>query len=313
MKVVIMAGGRGSRISSIAPDIPKPMIPIDGVPVLEREIRSLREQGFTDIILTVSYMAEVIMHYFGNGKKFGVQIEYFVEKTPLGNAGALFKLRDQLTEDFLLLNADAVFDVDFNRFVDFHKSHGGLVTLFTHPNSHPYDSGLIIADENGDKKGAVISWLAKEDERPTYYKNRVNAGLHVISPKVLEQNMALSVDEEKDGVVKKIDLDRQLLKPLAGSDQMFCYDSPEYVKDMGTPERYDQVCKDFKEGIVEQKNLKNKQKAIFLDRDGTINKYKGFLRDIDKFELIDGVTEAIKRINTSGYLAIVVTNQPVIA
>ncbi len=95
MKVVIMAGGRGSRISSIAPDIPKPMIPIDGVPVLEREIRSLREQGFTDIILTVSYMAEVIMHYFGNGKKFGVQIEYFVEKTPLGNAGALFKLRDQ--------------------------------------------------------------------------------------------------------------------------------------------------------------------------------------------------------------------------
>ncbi len=141
----------------------------------------------------------------------------------------------------------------------------------------------------------------------------MNAGLHVISPKVLEQNMALSVDEEKDGVVKKIDLDRQLLKPLAGSDQMFCYDSPEYVKDMGTPERYDQVCKDFKEGIVEQKNLKNKQKAIFLDRDGTINKYKGFLRDIDKFELIDGVTEAIKRINTSGYLAIVVTNQPVIA
>ncbi len=170
MKVVIMAGGRGSRISSIAPDIPKPMIPIDGVPVLEREIRSLREQGFTDIILTVSYMAEVIMHYFGNGKKFGVQIEYFVEKTPLGNAGALFKLRDQLTEDFLLLNADAVFDVDFNRFVDFHKSHGGLVTLFTHPNSHPYDSGLIIADENGDKKGAVISWLAKEDERPTSIK-----------------------------------------------------------------------------------------------------------------------------------------------
>lgn len=66
---------------------------------------------------------------------------------PLGNAGALYKLRDKLTDDFLLLNADAIFDIDFNRFVNFHKESGGLVTLFTHPNSHPYDSGLIIADE----------------------------------------------------------------------------------------------------------------------------------------------------------------------
>lgn len=92
-----------------------------------------------------------------------VHIEYFVEEAPLGNAGALYKLKDKLTEDFLLLNADAIFDVDFNRFVDYHKAKGGMVTLFTHPNSHPYDSGLIIADKNG----AVEKWLAKEDERPT--------------------------------------------------------------------------------------------------------------------------------------------------
>ena len=94
---------------------------------------------------------------------------------------------------------------------------------------------------------------------------------------------------------------------------MFCYDSPEYVKDMGTPDRYYSVCKDCKEGRIEAKNLKNKQKAIFLDRDGTLNKYVGFLRNIDDFELIDGVAEAIRKINESGYLAIVVTNQPVIA
>ena len=310
MKVVIMAGGRGTRISELFPDIPKPLIPIDGIPVLEREVCSLASQGFRDIILTVSYLHEKIEEHFGDGSKWGVKIEYFVENTPLGNAGALFKLN--LKEDFLLLNADAMFDVDFNRFVDFHKQHGGLVTLFTHPNSHPYDSGLLIADKNG----AVEQWLAKEDSRPEYYRNRVNAGLHVINPSVLELS---GIDADKVGAVGengkpiKVDLDRQLLKPLAGTGKMFCYDSPEYVKDMGTPDRYEAVCKDFVDGVVSAKNLQKKQKAIFLDRDGTINKYVGFLRNITEFSLIDGATEAIGKMNRSGYLAVVVTNQPVIA
>lgn len=299
MKVVIMAGGRGTRISELFPDIPKPLIPIDGVPVLEREILSLKEQGFDDIILTVGYMAGKIMHYFGNGRRLGVHIDYFVEKQPLGNAGALFQMKDQLTEDFLLLNGDAVFDIDFNRFVKYHKQHNCLVTLFTHPNNHPYDSGLIISDE----KSVVQKWLTKEDERPLYYQNRVNAGLHVIRPELLNQQID----------TPKIDLDRQLLKPLSGTGKMICYDSPEYVKDMGTPERYYAVCEDYQAGRITAKNLKNKQKAIFLDRDGTINKYVGFLTNIDEFKLLDGVTEAIKKINASGYLAIVVTNQPVIA
>ncbi len=307
MKTVIMAGGKGTRISSVASDIPKPMIKVDGVPVLEREIECLRTQGFTDLIITVSHLGKIIMDYFGDGTKispitgktFGVKIEYFFEEQPLGNAGALFKIKDKLTEDFLLLNADAIFDVDFNRFVNFHKEKGGLVTLFTHPNSHPYDSGLIITDENG----IVEKWLTKEDDRTGYYKNRVNAGLHIISPKLLDIDIK----------TPQIDLDRQILKPLAGTGKMFAYDSPEYIKDMGTPDRYYQVNEDYKNGKVESRNLKNKQKAIFLDRDGTINKYKGFLTKEEDFELIDGVTDAIKLINQSGYLAIVVTNQPVIA
>lgn len=283
-----MAGGRGARISELFPDIPKPLIPFNNIPVLEHELCSLRDQGFTDFILTVSYLHEKIEEHFGDGEKLGINIEYFVEETPLGNAGALFKLRDRIGDSpFLLLNADAVFDVDFNRMVAFHKSHGGLATLFTHPNSHPYDSGLIIADE----ENRVEEWLAKEDERPTYYKNRVNAGLHVISPKALEMSGidADEIDKEINGKSKKADLDRQILKPLAGTGTMFCYDSPEYVKDMGTPERFNSVVEDYKAGVVSGKNLSNKQKAIFLDRDGTINKYVGFLRDIDDFELIDGV------------------------
>lgn len=307
MKTVIMAGGKGTRIASVARDIPKPMIPIAGKPVLEHELECLREQGFTDVILTVSHLGHVIMDYFGDGsgispatgKPFGVKIEYFVEKEPLGNAGALFCLKDRLTENFLLLNADAIFDIDFSRFVACHREKDGLATLFTHPNSHPYDSGLIVADENG----SVTRWLTKEDERPQWYRNRVNAGLHVLSPALLE----------KRPDTQKIDLDRQLLKPLAGTGEMYCYDSPEYVRDMGTPERYEGVCRDYAVGLVQARNLRNKQRAVFLDRDGTINRYVGFLRDIEQFELLPGVAEAIRRINASGYLAIVITNQPVIA
>ena len=307
MKTVIMAGGKGTRISSVASDIPKPMIKINGMPVLEHEIECLRKQGFTDIIITVSHLGNIIMDYFGDGSKtspitgkpFGVNIEYYFEEIPLGNAGALFKLKDKLTEDFLLLNADSIFDIDFNRFVAYHKEKGGLATLFTHPNNHPYESGLIIARDND----SVEKWLTKEESRPEFYKNRVNAGIHILSPKLLEVDIGS----------ERVDLDRQILKPLAHTGKVFIYDSPEYVKDMGTPERFYSVCKDFKEGKVEAKNLHNRQKAIFLDRDGTINQNVGFLRNIEDFELIPGVAEAIKKINESGYLVIVITNQPVIA
>lgn len=299
IKTVIMAGGRGTRISSVASDIPKPMIPICGKPVLQHEIECLREQGFTDILLTVGYLSDVIVNYFGDGSAFDVKIDYFVEKEPLGNAGALFRIKDRLTDDFLLLNADALFHIDFDRFVRYHKEKRGLVTLFTHPNSHPYDSGLIVCDDDH----AVTGWLLKEDARPPYYKNRVNAGLHVMNKRALD----VKID------TPKVDLDRQILKPLAGTGKMFAYDSPEYVKDMGTPDRYYAVSKDFSSGLIEAKNLRRKQKAIFLDRDGTVNKYVGFLTDAAQLELIDGVPEAIRAINASGYLAVVVTNQPVIA
>lgn len=307
MKVVIMAGGRGTRITSVASDIPKPMIKIGEKPVLEHELECLRSQGFTDIIITVSHLGHIIMDYFGDGSKvspstgkpFGVHIEYYFEKEPLGNAGALFKIKEKLTEDFLLLNADALFDVDFNRFVDYHRQHGALVTLFAHANDHPYDSGLLVVD----KDNYVQQWLTKEDARPQYYRNIVNGGLHVISPKVLDVEIN----------TPKVDLDRQILKPLAGTGKMLCYNSPEYAKDMGTPERYYAACADYKSGKIQGKNLRNKQKAIFLDRDGTINKYVGYLRTPEQFELLEGVGEAIRKINLSGYLAIVVTNQPVIA
>lgn len=309
MKTVLMAGGRGTRISSIVSDIPKPMIEMGEKPVLEWEIECLRNQGFTDLIITVSHLAEKITSYFGNGSEWDVKIDYYYEEKPYGNAGAIFKLWEKgiLYDDFLLLIADAMFDIDFSRFVAFHKSHNALATLFTHPNSHPFDSGVVVADEESH---IVTGWLTKEDKRPQYYKNRVNAGLHILSPDILTLSR---IDPASVGNDKRVDLDRDILKPLVCSHSIYAYDSPEYVKDMGTPERFQAVTNDLTSGKVHARNLNQKQKAIFLDRDGTINKYVGFLRDIESFELLPGVAEAIRLINESAFLAIVVTNQPVIA
>lgn len=299
MKTVIMAGGLGTRISEINPNIPKPLIKVDGIPILEHEIICLAKQNFTDVLITVGYLANQIIDYFGDGKRFGVNIEYFVETTPLGTAGALFKLKNLLKDDFLLINADSLFNVDLERFAKYHKEKHGYATLLTHPNSHPFDSSIVVTDSNG----CVKKWYDKSETKPEWYKNRVNAGIHILSPVLLEKKFEN----------EKVDLDKDLLHPLAGTGLLFAYDTIEYVKDMGTPQRLLEVEKDFKNGIYLKKNLLNKQKAIFLDRDGTINKDVGFLYDIDKMSLIDDAAKAIKLINESGYLAIVVTNQPIIA
>ncbi|SEP97583.1 D,D-heptose 1,7-bisphosphate phosphatase [Lachnospiraceae bacterium RM5] len=298
MKVIILAGGKGTRISSVAKDIPKPMISICGKPVLERELINLRNQGFKDFIITIGYLGNIIKEYFGNGEKFGINIRYFEEEIPLGTGGALTYLKDELTEDFFVINGDSIMDVDLNRMLNYHKNKKADVTLLTHPNEHPYDSALIIADK---KTGRVSKWLNKEEQR-NIYKNRVNAGIQIINPKVI-----------KDLEIGKMDLDRDLLKPIIKKGNVYSYDSSEYIKDMGTPERYKKVIDDVKNGIVSLKNLRNKQKAIFLDRDGTLNVYKGFITNYNDIELIEGVAKAIKKINEMGYLAIVITNQPVIA
>lgn len=298
MQTVIMAGGKGTRIASVNAEVPKPMLEVCGKPILEHQIEVLKRQKLTDIILVIGYLGNVIRDYFQDGSKYGVHISYIEEKELLGTAGSFYYLKDIIQDDFFLLNGDLIFDVDLHRFMNFHKEKHALATLFTHPNNHPYDSGLIIANEDG----TITKWIHKEEERG-FLRNRVNAGIHIISPVVLEQFTEL----------KKTDLDREVLKPLIPSGRVYAYDSPEYVKDMGTPERYRQVEQDLLKGRVRARNLDRKQKCIFLDRDGTLNVYKGFLTDIEELELIPGTAEALKCINSSEYLAIVITNQPVIA
>ena len=319
MKAVIMAGGKGTRIASVRSDIPKPMIPVLGKPILEWQIECLKKNGITDILIGIGHLGHFIRDYFGDGKKFGVDISYYEEKEPLGTAGFLFKAQG-LDKDFLLLCGDTIFDIDFNRFIKFHQEKKALASLMTHPNNHPYDSSLIVTQIEYPAEGSggmpadthkVAAWLAKEDER-LWYKNRVNAGIQIISPELLALTKKTLVPRHPENP-DKIDLDRDVLKPAVQTGRIFAYDTTEYIKDMGTPDRLEQVEADLKSGLVQGKNLSQKQRAVFLDRDGTINKEVNFLTNIDDLELLPGAAEAIKKINSSGYLAIVVTNQPVIA
>lgn len=313
-----MAGGKGTRIASIKSDIPKPMIEICGKPILEYQIDNLRRCGLTEIILVIGYLGHVIKNYFGDGDRFGVNISYFVEDHPLGTAGALFKM-PQLTEDFLLMCGDVILDVDFDRFTRFHKKHQAWASLMAHPNGHPFDSSLLVTEilppqEKGGlpvETQKVVEWMNKEDKR-TYYRNCVNAGVEMISPHLLDEVRNHLVQQYSE-IPEKIDLDRDVLKPYIGTGKIFAYHTSEYIKDMGTPERYYETEKDIMRGKPAARNLKKKQKAIFMDRDGTINVKKGFLKKAQDFELIEGVAEAIGMINRSEFLAIVVTNQPQIA
>ena len=119
MTAVIMAGGKGTRIRSINNEVPKPMIPVCGKPILEHQIARLKENGITDIILMVGYLGEVIKEYFLDGKQLGVTVSYIEEKEPLGTAGAMYLLKDRVKDDFLLLNGDIIFDIDINLLTNF--------------------------------------------------------------------------------------------------------------------------------------------------------------------------------------------------
>jgi len=293
-----MAGGKGTRAASIASDIPKPMIPICAKPILEYQIDCLKRNNLTDIIIVIGHLGHRIKDYFGDGNEFGCNISYFTETEPLGTAGALYKI-ENLAEDFLLLNGDVILDMDFSRMLSFHKEKKAQATLAVHPNSHPYDSALIIC--NTDYQ--IMGWINKEDKRK-YYRNLVNAGVHIINMEFLNN---CSVQKEK------VDLDRDILKTNIAHNRIFAYSTPEYIKDMGTPDRFAQVTNDINKGIVHRKNLSNKQKAVFLDRDGTINQLNGFIAVPEDLILQNGAAKAVKTINDLGYLAIVITNQPVIA
>jgi histidinol-phosphate phosphatase family protein len=299
--VAILAGGMGTRLRERSGDMPKPMVPVVGKPVLHHQIELCRKHGFTDIALLVQHRHETISEYFGDGSALGVTLKYAVEDAPRGTAGALRDALPILADRFLLLYGDTFLDVDLRKLWMAHEFSGAVGTLFLHPNDHPQDSDLIDIDANG----AVRAILAYPHPEGREVRNLVNAALYVLNRAGLDDVTPAEgkADIAKHMFPRMLDLGR----PLYG------YLSPEYIKDMGTPERLDKVERDFITGLPERLSGRRLRSAVFLDRDGTINREVTHLKSPDQVELLPGTAAAIRRLNRSGTLAVVVTNQPVVA
>ncbi len=296
MRAAILAGGKGTRIGMLYPDLPKPMIPVAGKPLLQYQLELLVKHGIVDITLIAGHKADVISSYFGDGHALGAQIKYIIEESPLGTGGALSMLPK---DDTLELLGDVFLDVDLHRFIMFHQEHHAAVSIFAHPNTHPYDSDIISVSEDSD---LVLKWHSKSVERTKDLRNLVNAGMYIFSRDALP----------KGGMIR-CDLDKEIIMPMIPQGIVYAYRSTEYIKDMGTPERLEAVSKDIAKGIPPICNLNRKQRAIFIDRDGTLNEEAGYIRSPEQLRLILGAGEAIRQLNSSPFLAICITNQPVIA
>ena len=300
-QVAILAGGMGSRLKSRTGDLPKPMTLINGVPVLEHQINLCLKNGFTKIALLVHYQSGMIEEYFGNGVKFGVELVYVVEQEARGTAGALLDALDVMDSRFLVLYGDTYADVNLKMFWDFDSERSSAGTLFLHPNDHPQDSDLMEVGEDG----ALIQVHPYPHPEGVDYPNLVNAALYILDKESLIN--VIPVD-------RKTDLAKNTFPALLDVGKiLYGYVTPEYIKDMGTPERLDKVERDINQGLPENLSGRHSRAAVFLDRDGTLNLEVNHLNAPDKLTLLDSSAEAVKRINRAGILAIGVTNQPVLA
>ena len=298
-KAVILAGGKGTRLHGVRADIPKPMMPLNGKPLLAYLIELCAKHGITDIWLTVNHLKDSIIEHFGDGRDLGVNLHYYEEEKPLGTVGGVKALETELQEDFLVLYGDVLVDMDLNRLYDYHRTKGATAALVVHPNDHPYDSDLLEMDADG----RVTSFHSKPHPEGVFYRNVVNAATYIFSPgifKFLEKDV-------------KADFGKDIFPKIISETPVYAYNTSEYLKDMGTPGRLQKVEADLKSGKVAARNLANKQKCIFLDRDGVINYDTDLIKHPDEFTLYPYAAEAIKKINKSGYLVVVITNQSVIA
>jgi D,D-heptose 1,7-bisphosphate phosphatase len=299
VKAIILAGGKGTRMGQLTTEIPKPLLLIGDKPVLEHQINLLKQYGITSITLLVNYLKDQIISLFDDGSRLGVSINYFEEKEPLGTVGGIKALEDSLHEEFLVLYGDVMINMHLERLIHFHYKNNSECTLVLHSNDHPADSDLVGTDNDG----RVMRFYPKPHDPKSYYPNLVNAGAYILSPSIfpfLEKG-------------KKADFGRDIFPLIFSKIKMYGYNTSEYLKDMGTPERLKEVNDDFRSGKILRSSFEFKQKAIFLDRDGVINEEISFIHKPEDMRLFDFTSAAIRKINSSVYKAIIVTNQSVIA
>ena len=300
-KVAILAGGEGTRLSSVSNGLPKTMVPIAGVPMLQHQLELCKSHDFNDIALLVRQGNQAIRDYFGDGEAFGVRLTYVEDRFPVGTGGALRDAADKLDENFLVLYGDTFMDVDLGAFYHSYLSSNVEACLFVHPNDHPFDSDLVEVSDSG----LVEKIHGYPHPKNLLIPNLVNAALCVLNKQAF---LDAVIAEEKCDLAKDV-----FPRLLAKQKKVVAYKSPEYIKDAGTPKRLQKVEKQVMAGMPAMLSKRSMRRAIFMDRDGTLNLDPGHIKSPDQVHLLEGVEQAVNAINASGYLAILATNQPVVA
>jgi len=237
MKAVIMAGGEGTRLRPLTSNHPKPMLPMANRPMMEHVIGLLRRHGFTEIIVTVAFMANAIRNYFGDGSQLGVDISYAVEETPLGTAGSVANARSLLDEPFMVISGDVLTDIDLSAVVAFHQEKGALATLALKAVEDPLEFGIVITEPDG----AIERFL----EKPSWgqvFSDTINTGIYVLEPEIFD-----FIDPDRS-----VDFSGEVFPAvLQARRRIFGFVADGYWEDVGTLEAYLQAHHDILEGKVE--------------------------------------------------------------
>jgi NDP-sugar pyrophosphorylase family protein/phosphoglycolate phosphatase-like HAD superfamily hydrolase len=300
MQVVILAGGKGTRLGYLTRAVPKPMVPLAGKPIIEYQIELARACGFTQLILLTGHLGRVIENHFGDGRPWGVSMRYCQESSPLGTAGALKEIEDCLGDDFLVFYGDMVMNVDLVELARFHARHKPLATLVVHPNNHPEESDLVELDADG----RVKAFHPKPRTGERYYRNCANAALYVISRGLLR-----FIPKGQPS-----DIGRDILPQVVGAGQtLWGYDTPEYIEDVGTPLRLSETERDIISGRFARLSRKTPRGAVFLARDGVLGAAVDRWVSADQLRLLPGAAKAVRRINLSEYLTVLLSHEPAAA
>ena len=301
MQALVLAGGLGTRLRLGDDALPKSLVPLCGSPVLDHILGWLAVEGVDDVVLCTSHRHESIEKAMGDGKRFGLRIRYSVEHIPLGTAGAARLAVGLLEERFLVVYGDVIADVGIAELVRAHRASGALATLVVHPNNHVFDSDRVVADA----AGKIRSLVRKEDHAGAEAGALCSAALYVCERSLLE-----SIPD--DGVPR--DFARDVFRALATQGAaLFAYRTAEYLQDMGTVQRREQVESDLRRGIPRSMRRSALRPAVLLDRDGVLVEDLPYIRTPDQLRLIPGVAGALRRLNEERIIVACVTNQPVVA
>jgi len=238
MKAVILVGGQATRLLPLTCNIPKALIPVLNIPFLEHVIHHLSKHQIKDIILAQGHLAQSIESYFGDGSRLGVKINYVVEDTPLGTAGAVKNAERYLDETFLMLNGDIFTDLDITALIDFHQERRAKATIALTPVDDPTSYGLIETDTE-----ERITRFLEKPKPSQVTTNMINAGTYALEPEILAQIPPQT----------KVSIEREVFPLLIEQGKpVYAYPSSAYWMDTGTPEKYLQLHRDLLNGESSQ-------------------------------------------------------------